>query len=351
MIDSSAPLNDFLPLLRDSAFVALDTEADSLHAYPEKLCLLQIGIVGSEVLVDPLAGLDLTPLFATLAGRELLLHGADYDLRLMRKHHNFLPSILFDTMPAARLLGQRQFSLSALVEHYLGIKLEKGSQKADWARRPLTPRMADYAMNDVRHLKPLVDKLREELQRKGRLEWHQEWCARLIQEAAQDPGPDPEIVWRIKGSSVLGPPALAVLRSLWKWREAEATHADRPPFFILQHEAMVALAATTANGEDCSRWIPQRFSTRRRETLRQALAAGVAVPPEAQPQVLLPTGRRPTMAQVKRIREITERRDRHAKQLELDPALIASRPVLARLGCDWAAHESELMNWQRELLK
>ncbi len=351
MIDSSASLSEFLPRLCDSAFVALDTEADSLHAFPEKLCLIQVGIAGSEVLVDPLTGLDVTPFFAALAGRELLLHGADYDLRLMRKHHNFLPSVLFDTMPAARLLGQRQFSLSALVEHYLGIKLEKGSQKSDWARRPLTARMADYALNDVRHLKPLVDKLREELRQKGRLEWHQEWCARLIQEAEEDPGPDPGLVWRIKGSSVLGPPALAVLRALWSWREAEATHANRPPFFILQHEAMVALAEAAANGHDYSRWIPVRFSPRRREALRQALAEGVAVSVEAQPQILRPTGCRPTMAQVRRIRDITDRRDRHARQLELDPALIASRPVLARLGCDWAAHEGELMNWQRELLK
>lgn len=351
MIDSSALLAEFLPRLRSSDFVSIDTEADSLHAYPEKLCLLQIGIVGDQVLVDPLAGVDLKLLFADLAGRELLIHGADYDLRLMHKHHSFLPTTIFDTMLAARLLGQKAFSLSALVEHYLGIKLEKGSQKADWARRPLTPKMAAYALNDVLHLKPLVDKLRGDLQARGRLSWHQEWCAQLIREAASEPGPDPDTVWRIKGSSLLRPPALAVLRSIWQWREAEALRSGRPPFFILQYDAMIAISAAAANGEDFSRWVPQRFSPRRRETLHQAVAEGVAVPPERQPQIPRPTGRRPTMAQVKRMREITERRDRHAHRLGLDPSLIASRSQLARLGCDWAAHEGELMSWQRDLLK
>ena len=94
------------------------------------------------------------------------MHGADYDLRLLRKHHEFVPSAIFDTMLAARLLGERQFGLSSLVEKFLGVKLDKGSQKADWARRPLTERMETYARNDTHYLKPLADKLKLELQNK-----------------------------------------------------------------------------------------------------------------------------------------------------------------------------------------
>ena len=350
MIDSNVKLHDYLPSLVASPWVAIDTEADSLHAYPEKLCLLQIGTVAGEVLVDPLNGVDLGPLFAALTGRELLMHGADYDLRLLQKHHHYVPQSIFDTMLAGRLLGQQQFGLAALVLQNLGITLEKGAQKANWARRPLTPRMEIYALHDVEYLKPLSDKLRAELEAKGRLEWHQESCTRLIREATLEDGPDPDFVWRVKGSSFLGPPGLAVLRELWLWREKEAVHANLPPFFIMNHELLVRLSAEAGEGQDVSRRLPPRYSPRRREALLEAIQIGVAVPPSEQPQIPHRSHHRLTMAEVRRLRDITRRRDRQAARLGIDPALIASKPVLARLAHDWAEHEGELMNWQRELL-
>src|SRR5258708_13294972 len=97
------------------------------------------------------------------------MHGADYDLRLLLKHHEFVPSAIFDTMLAARLLGLRQFGLSHLVELLLGVKLEKGAQKANWALRPLTERMERYARNDTHYLKPLSDRLKTDLNANGRL--------------------------------------------------------------------------------------------------------------------------------------------------------------------------------------
>jgi ribonuclease D len=147
VIDSEPKLAGYLPVLRSANWVAVDTEADSLHAYPEKVCLIQISTLSGDRLVDPLARLDLNPLLDALTGHELIMHGADYDLRLLRKHHEFVPSAIFDTMLAARLLGLRQFGLSHLVEKFLGVKLEKGPQKADWAVRPLTERMERYARN------------------------------------------------------------------------------------------------------------------------------------------------------------------------------------------------------------
>ena len=138
MIDTEQRLAAYLPLLRAATWVAVDTEADSLHAYPEKVCLIQISTVAGDRLIDPLAGLNLDPLLDALSGHELIMHGADYDLRLLRKHHEFVPSAIFDTMLAARLLGVRQFGLGDLVENYLRVKLEKGPQKANWALRPLT---------------------------------------------------------------------------------------------------------------------------------------------------------------------------------------------------------------------
>jgi ribonuclease D len=169
VINTETSLAAFLPTVRSAAWVAVDTEADSLHAYPEKLCLLQISTAAGDELVDPLAGMNIDPLLDALAGHELIFHAADYDLRLLRKHHEFVPGAIFDTMLAARLLGMKKFSLGDLVETGLGVKLEKGSQKADWARRPLTPKMEDYARNDTRYLKPLADRQRPARVASGKL--------------------------------------------------------------------------------------------------------------------------------------------------------------------------------------
>jgi ribonuclease D len=124
VIDTEQKLAAFLPKLHTATWVAVDTEADSLHAYPEKVCLIQISTVAGDVLVDPLSRINLDPLLEALSGHELIMHGADYDLRLLEKHHQFTPSAIFDTMLASRLIGEMQFGYSTLVEKFLGVPLE-----------------------------------------------------------------------------------------------------------------------------------------------------------------------------------------------------------------------------------
>lgn len=351
MIDTQEKLAAFLPVVHSAAWLAIDTEADSLHAYPEKVCLIQVSTASGDRLVDPLAKMDLAPFLDALVGRELIFHAADYDLRLLRKHHDFAPSEIFDTMLAARLLGERQFGLGALVEKFLGVKLDKGPQKADWAQRPLTPRMVEYARNDTRHLKILEEKLRGELVARGRLAWHQESCARLIAESSVPPVIDPDAVWRIKGSTFLDRHALAILRELWHWREREAVAASRPPFFVLAHETMIALSNAVAANQPFDQLIPHRMHPRRRENLLAAIQAAQAVPPEKFPAKILHRSQRPSEAEFRRFRELEKVRDRHAHELQIDPTLIAPKSVLGDLARDWDKHSQELMKWQCELLQ
>src|SRR5438552_7535039 len=214
VINDDHKLANLLPHLRTAEWIAIDTEADSLHAYPEKLCLLQISIAGQDELVDQLADISLDLLWPVLRNHELIMHGADYDLRLLRRTFQFIPHHVFDTMIAARLLGYQEFSLTHLVSAKLGVTLEKGPQKMDWARRPLTERMERYARNDTRYLRPVAARLYAELETTGRLGWLKESCARLIREASQPKQLDPELVWRIKGSDRLTPKGLAILREL-----------------------------------------------------------------------------------------------------------------------------------------
>jgi len=351
VIDKETDLKKLIPQVRAAKWVAVDTEADSLHAYPEKLCLIQISIEGADFLVDPLAELDITPLFAELQRHEVIFHAADYDLRLLQKHHRFVPKTVFDTMLAARLIGLKQFGLAHLVESLLGVKLDKAPQRANWAIRPLTERMSQYAINDTLHLKRLSDKMRAELEAKGRLDWHREWCARLIEECAVEKNSDPDRIWRIKGSAVLAPRALAVLRELWQWREQEAIGANRPPYFVMAHETVLKVSVAAADHGAFEKLFPRGLTQRRRQGATHAVKRGLEVTKADLPQPFKHKFHRPTEAERKRFIELSRHRDKQAHRLELDPTLIASRADLARLSQDWDQYAPELMRWQHELLK
>ncbi len=350
VIDTAERLAEALKELRHARWIALDTEADSLHAYPEKLCLLQLSHPGGELLVDPLAGLDLRPLLAILARHELILHGGDYDLRLMYRTWKFVPSALFDTMTAARLVGARQFGLTDLVQQFLGIRLEKGPQKANWGQRPLTPRMVAYAESDARYLKPLQEKLHAELERLGRVEWHKEVCARIVQEATRISPPDPNLVWRLRGSHALDRLGLGILRALWHWREAEAIRANRPTFHILGPDDLVELASAASRWGAVPHRLPRHLTARRREGLIKAIEGALALPPSELPERLRPEHRRIPLAVGRKAALLREKRDRRAAELNLEPSFLASRGQLLELAetGDWT--KTSLMRWQAEAL-
>lgn len=327
----------------------MDTEADSLHAYPEKLCLIQFSVETDDFLVDTLAGLELGELLDSLRNRELIFHGADYDLRMLRKTFHFVPSDIFDTMTAARLLGYKQFGLGHLVERHLGVKLEKGPQKMNWARRPLTPRMEDYARNDTRYLKRLSDILRSELEAKGRLSWQKETCQQLITDCADIPTANRD-QWRMKGSDRLDPRGLAVLRELWKWREKEAVLVNKPPFFVLNHDLLLRLAHEAAAIKNIEKVLPPRMSTRRREGILVAISHAQNIPEADLPNKRVAVLYQPTLAEQKRFIALRQQRDKKATELDIDPTLIASRSTLVLLSQDWDKYKVDLMKWQRELL-
>ena len=209
--------------------------------------------------------------------------------------------------------------------------------------------MASYARNDTRYLKPLADIVRTELEAKGRRAWHEEMCARLIADCAEIRPADPDVVWRVKGSHQLAPAALGVLREIWHWREKEAIRTNKPPYFVLAPEAMVQIAMAGAEAQSVKEVLPRHLSPHRREGILKAIAAGLAL--EQPPGVLRRTSYRQTETEKRRMHELEKRRNRHAAELGLDPTLIASRAMLVLLAKDWEAHEGELMQWQRKLLK
>src|SRR5438477_2723597 len=203
MIETGQQLTDLVAKLKPHDRIAIDTEADSLHCYREKLCLLQISIPKRDAIVDPLADVDLAPLRDALATKEIVLHGADYDLRLLRRNMSFVPQRVFDTALAARLIGIREFSLAALVKKYFDVELVKGSQKANWAQRPLSSRMAEHAINDTRYLLPLAERFEAQLKQFNRIDWLRQSCQRAVEQAALERARDKDDLWRIRGSGLL----------------------------------------------------------------------------------------------------------------------------------------------------
>lgn len=347
MIHSDAALAAFLPQLAQADPVAIDTEADSLHCYFEKLCLIQISVPGTDMLIDPLGDLSLTPLFDLLASKELILQGADYDLRLLRRVGFGEPREIFDTMIAARLTGHLEFSLAALILQHFGITLAKGSQKANWARRPLSGQMEEYAKNDTRFLIELREKLKAQLHALGRWEWFQQSCGRAVEIAQTDRERDVENAWRITGSNELRDRGAAVLRALWRWRDEEARAVDRPPFHILHNEKLVESAKRFDAGERV--FIPHLSPSRSRRFFAAADEA-LSSPPDGWPQPLRRPRSRATPQQEQLFNQLKSRRDAAAAALKLDPSLIAAKATLEALAADSDGAFERLLPWQRELL-
>jgi ribonuclease D len=358
LVATDARLAELLKKIEAADRVAIDIEADSLHSYREKLCLLQISAPAAanpegfrrscyDFIVDPLAGLDLEPLRRALEPKEIVLHGADYDLRMMRRGLNFTAQRIFDTVIAARLLGIREFSLAALVKRYFGLELPKGSQKANWARRPLPARMAEYAINDVHYLPPLAEKLEAELDRLQRRDWLRQSCQRAIEQATVARVRKQDEPWRIPGSGTLQGRAAVVVRALWEWRDREAEMADRPPFHILQNEKLLNAAVIFASGS-----VPDytHFSHRRRQAFREAARIALATPESEWPVLRRRFGTRPTAETVRRADELRRRRDKSAQELGLEPSFFVPRSTLEAIATDSTRAAALLVPWQGQLL-
>ncbi len=346
-IATAAKMAELLGQIEAVDRVAVDTEADSLHCYREKLCLVQVSLPGRDYVVDPLAGVDLAPLCAALERKEIVLHGADFDLRLLRRGLNFTAQRLFDTVIAARLLGIREFSLAALVKRYFGVELGKGSQKANWARRPLPARMLQYAINDTHYLLPLAERLESQLRERNHLDWLQQSCQRAIEQAAVERVRDEDEVWRVRGSALLRGRAAAVLRALWQWREKEAQAADRPPFHILQNHELLNAAVSFASEK-----LPdyRHFSSRRRQAFRAAAQSALQSRESEWPVSRRRSVTRPSAEMIARTEELRRRRDRAAMELDLEPSFIAPRSTLGVIAADQTRATTLLVPWQRAAL-
>lgn len=357
-----AALQGLIASIGAAARVAVDTEADSLHSYYEKVCLIQLSIGEKHYVVDPLAGLDLGELAHALAVKPLILHGADYDLRMMRTSVNFRPGgEVFDTMIAAQLLGIEQTGLAALIERFFGVTIEKAGQKSDWSHRPLSEKQLSYAVNDTRFLEPLAERLERELSEKDRLEWHTESCRAMVQSADRDKARDPDDRWRIKGAGRLTRRQLAYLREVWSWRDEHARRANRPAFKIFGNEQIFDLIAWAEThpaeplaGAKLPRNICGPLLTTLEEAIRRAAKMSELQWPELKRRE---RGAAPSAEGLKRIEDLRARCAHIAKELGIAASTLAPRAAIEAVAQSGARTLDEiiesggLLRWQAELVQ
>ncbi len=338
MVTDSPRLADAVRTMTGIKAIALDTESNSRHHYPEQLCLIQIAAVYNVYIIDTITLENIEPLRKVLADKATMkvIHGADYDIRSLDRHCGFRVHNLYDTYIAARFAGLTEVGLAALLRNLLGVNIVKSKrlQTADWGRRPLSIEAIDYASGDVHHLLALQQMLEKRLKTLGRTEWAAEEFARL--EEVRFTPPDMENAFRtVKGAENLDARGLAILRSIFLFREEQALRRHQPPFFVMPDEAMIKVAALPAVSLSEVHGISQlpRF----RAGLQQAVRDGLAAPPvKPLPRVHFEPM---TAAQLRCFADLKAWRAAIAVKLALDPALLWPTPSLQQL-----AKEPEIIN-------
>jgi len=339
-IKTPAEIDALVASLKGARALSIDTEADGLHHYPVKLCLVQVADDrGRGHLADPLALPTLAPLAPFFADPDVIkvLHAADNDLGYLKRLYGFSVSNLFDTAIAARFLGVTSLSLDGLLREFLGVDPGPSRQKDDWSRRPLSAAQETYALNDVLHLIPLREKLLEVLRAKGRDLWVEEECAAVAAMPAPERVVDPDAYMKLKGAKDLDGRGLAVLRELANMRETLAVKADRPPFMIMGNEVLVALAvlkprdaAAILTVKGCTAHVVRRAG----EAILAAVERGMAVP-DAELPVRRPNPRpRISGAVQRRSDALRAWRVEAAKRVELDAGVIFPQRLIDRLAQD-----------------
>ncbi len=271
----------------------MDIEANSLYAYRESICLIQVSTDDHDYIIDPLADFSLAPFAALLADPETekVFHAAEYDISLLKGLHGWNICNLFDTMWAGRVLGFSKMGLAWFLDTLYDIKLSKKCQKADWATRPLSYEKLAYARNDTRYLLQMRDELEERLRSEGRLEEAREIFDSLRDTAGANRVFDPDDFWRLKGVRTMPPRAQAVLKALFVFRDREAKRRDVPPFKVVNNQVLMALAshAATWNGgppPDLGKapGVPSRLVERIGPRLMRAIKKGLNAPAPQYPK-------------------------------------------------------------------
>ncbi|TWT90465.1 Ribonuclease D [Pseudobythopirellula maris] len=242
-IHTPAELADYCERLKDCDRIGFDTEFVSEDTFRPQLCLVQVVSKEGMAVIDPLDVPDLTPFWRVLSegSHVTIAHAAREEINFCLQAVDKPPVNLFDTQIAAAFCGtEYPAAYASVVTKHLKIRVQKGEQRTDWRRRPLSNDQINYALEDVRHLFPLHDKIMGRLEKRGRAEWLAEETESFVHEVTEARTRER---WRkVSGVGNLPPRSLAIVREVWRWRQQEAERRDLPPKRVLRDDLIVELA-------------------------------------------------------------------------------------------------------------
>jgi ribonuclease D len=342
LISRAKPLHNLAERLEREPILAVDTESNSLYAYQEQVCLIQFSTPQEDILVDPLALDDLSPLASLFAdpGIEKVFHAAEYDLITLKRDFDFTFENLFDTMVAARILGWDEVGLGSILKAEFGVQLDKRFQRANWGQRPLPAELLSYARLDTHYLIPLRDRLKQELLDKGLMALAQEDFKRLRHVNGRSPAELPEACWRVSGSYDLSGKEAAVLQELCRYRDNVARHLNRPLFKVISDRTLLQIAtAMPSDLRDLRR--SGALSPRQLQRHGEALVRAVRKGMQAEP-IYPPRPTRPEEAYLARLEGLRNWRKRRAREMGVSSDVVLPRDLMYTLATQYPREAGEL---------
>lgn len=351
-ITTNDALAEFCGRISDSPFVCVDTEFMRETTYWPKLCLIQAATPEHAAVIDPLAeGLDLEPFLALLRDTRIIkvFHAARQDLEIFNKL-KAMPEPMFDTQVAAMAAGYGdQVSYDSLVRQMLRKEVDKASRFTDWARRPLSPAQYDYALADVTHLARLYPKLRDRLEKEGRLAWVSQEMRALTDPALYDTSP--ENAWKRLKPKRYSPKYLAAFKAVAAWRERTAQERDQPRGRILKDDAIDEVATQTPTDPEAFnrlRAVPKGFGASRLGLeLAEELKRILADPEAHAPKIERPPPSQPAPASVVELLKVLLKAKSEGKGVAAK--LIATVSDLEKIAVSDTAEVEALKGWRREV--
>jgi ribonuclease D len=328
LVNQQAPFEKLIEKLKAESVLAVDTEANSLYAYQEQVCLIQISTSKADFIIDPLSVSDLSPLGEVFQDPsiEKIFHASEYDIIILHEDFQFQFKNLFDTMLAAQILGRKKLGLDALLEEFVGIQVNKKYQRANWGRRPLPDDMLRYAQIDTHFLIKIRNHLAEELRQRGLTPIAEEDFSRacLAYQNVREDTTAP--CWKIKGARKLSPKNAAVLSQLCAYREKVAQKIDKPVFKVIGAKTLLKLAERSPSTKEqmLRLEIPGKKNIQRHaDGLYSAIRAGLDSKP-----LYPPHRERKDDAYLARENALRNWRKQTARSLKVNSAVVLPRDLL-----------------------